>query len=287
MCEKKASTLLSSLKVSNILSYEEDQKQLFTQQWKSLCQQIKRKFDLCIVLDKTPELCQLYLAAKSGATARIGFGDGYNAPFLNIQLKNQSETANIFEQNRALTQLLGNTRQKIKWSVAKSTLKDIEHLLKQHSISQNSPLLGIDLPYLLSTFDKGWIMELIKCIKKDCRFSLFAFDALCAEQQTPSWISELNLKVIPQLSLPRAAALISLSDTIITGKSTLFAISTMLSAKNIAIFEKKDAKYYENSKTYIISYNNTPDRNTIEQVMKFLIKSDYKSQKKNNATTVK
>ncbi|KMQ52146.1 hypothetical protein CHISP_0827 [Chitinispirillum alkaliphilum] len=275
LCEENLAPFVSGFQNSETITFQPEEKDLFSPEWKKLYSEVSDLFDLCVMLEKNPDLSLLMLAAKTNAPIRVGYKKGNCSPFLNVCF-NQNETEKtISERNCFLASTLGAKNKKANWSISKTTTEALKQVLKEHSlpVSSSSSLIGIDLYFLSQNFEKGWVEDLIKEIKKIPDIHLYSFGGINSQAPLPSWARESGIKILPPLSVPRTTALIALSRTIITGKTTLFGMCSLLSATAIGIFEEEELRFYckgTTSKLKGIGYCNSPDHSTIEKIILFL-----------------
>ncbi len=281
LCEQLVYPLVSGFKDVAIQRYDRDDRSIFNKSWKMLCRSYAKKTDICIVLEKNPDFPVLYLAAKTFAPIKVGYGSGSLWPYINISINSSDPQKRISSQNCFLASTLGAKNKTVRWSTSKSTIEGARHQLKERSIQLSGQLVGLDLYYFSSLFERSWVEELVRRVQKLSDYSFYSFGALNEQIAVPQWISETGVVVVAPLTVPRTAALIATSRFIITGKSPVFGMGSLLSTDIIGIFEQSQQSLYCSDLEMVkaVPYIESPDDKTIDAVILQLNQGKEKKQK--------
>jgi ADP-heptose:LPS heptosyltransferase len=276
LCQRQVTPFFRMLTaVQDFIEYDCDQRYLFSKEFFRIGKMIgDGNYDVCALLDPHPHPSLLFLCGRSAAAVRIGFADvagGY--PFLNLQVRPSGKRAYSTDRGLLLASTLGATAQKkVRWTVAKEAISEVNLLLGEMKVDPSSRLIGIDAAYFFRTFDAQWTQSLITMLKdlrpKDLRRTCYLFSYEELDEKSSAWLVRHDLPVFTNLAASRCAALIYKSEFIVAGATVLFELADALHRPVVGIFNdfQFDAYCRESETTRGLRYERRPDQSVIDEV---------------------
>jgi ADP-heptose:LPS heptosyltransferase len=235
---------------------------------------LKEEFDLCLILEHTPDISLLYLAGKTAAAVRAGYSEaGGEFPFLNIHVNPSPERRNRTEQNKIMARALGASESiKVNWSITKETEEELSHTLRERKISFGARLVGIDAGLFLRSFGTDWTEMLCTRLRENSSVSYYFFIEDEPDEGVSPSLTSFGFPVFSNLSPPRCIALIARSAGIISGKSVFFELANMLGRPVVGVFDENQCALYcqESALTKAVTYSGEPDRSAVERIVVFV-----------------
>jgi ADP-heptose:LPS heptosyltransferase len=258
--------------VQDFIEYDCDQRYLFSKEFsrigKAVC---GGQFEVCALLDQEPHPALLYLCGQSAAAVRIGFvaaGGKGGYPFLNLQIRPSPERAYCTDRGLLLATTLGApVQKKVRWTVAKESVAEVNLLLGEMNVDASSRLIGIDAGYFLRTFGMQWTQALVDKLRSARGVSyLFSYEE--ADEKSSGWLARQGLPVFSGLPASRCAALVHKSEFIVAGATVLFELADVLKKPVVGILTDSqcDAFCRESETTRALRYDNRPDDSVIDEV---------------------
>jgi len=271
LCNSAVSSFVKNLQNVDIIEYDDEDSILFSHRFRELANEFNAQFDVCVMLEKAPDLPLLYLAGQTAAPVRAGYEIEGGYPFLNYRIKPSGNHVYAGDWNSAISTLFGTKPvRKIRWSVSKDTLEEVKTILKELSVPLTPPLIGVDLIYFVHTYGRSWSEALVKSMKASLHANLFIYSEMDPQPIDVPWYHQFGWPIVSDLSVPRIAALITMTNMMITGNTVLFAMTGLLEAPMIGLFEEKELNWNCPKMNHItgIAYHGEPDLNTIESIVK-------------------
>jgi len=269
LCEHNASSYVKMIPGLNIIEYDSEECRSFSQDFISLSQEFKHRIDICFLLEKNPLPALLYLTVITGAPIRLGYYGAGSYPFLNLRFRPDNNKKYLPEINNTLTTLFGISQSKrVRWSVARKTIEEIDQLIKESKINRSEKIFGLDPLWFYRKFGASWTEKLIKSICSINGNVLYLYTDEEPEDDELAWLSEQKLPVFSNLSAQRTAALLTKSELIITGNTILYALAGLLEKPAIGLFEDQEFETYCPQSHVLkgISYTKTPDQALVDQI---------------------
>jgi ADP-heptose:LPS heptosyltransferase len=256
--------------VTSVFSYEKSERYLFSREFSTMCTMMAREeFDIVCLLERRPDPALLSLVAASRAGIRVGYSGAAEFPILNVRIGSPGIKTHLAERNIQMAAVLGARRTgRIRWSVSKNTLEEVRIMLQEAKLLQQPFRGGIDIGLFSREFGREWTSALIEALHQtSINWYLYAENADAAMWARD--IETLTLPVFAGLSPSKLAALIRLSSVIISGKSVMFELASLLKRPAAGIFEESVcASHCRCDQTSAgISYIGSPDVQTIEQTV--------------------
>ncbi|HEX2959971.1 MAG TPA: hypothetical protein VHO70_24255 [Chitinispirillaceae bacterium] len=242
LCEQAIASVVNMIPGLSIIEYDIEDRIGFGSSFLNLSRQFRGSADICFLLDHQPELAVLYFAGSTRAPIRIGYHDSGDYPFLNLHVRPSAFKKYLPDWNCSIAQMFTSERENLQWCVAKKTIEEVEHLMKESGIKKDNRLAGIDVASLVNAFGETGASKFIStaCSLKTFKWYLYLSEEITAA----SWIQQFNLPVLSDFSVSRAAALVTLSELTITGNSMLYALATLLDRSAIGFFKESEIERY-------------------------------------------
>jgi ADP-heptose:LPS heptosyltransferase len=282
--------------VNDFIEYDCRQRYLFSKDFTRIGKAINNeRYDMCVMLDNDPPMALLYLCGQSAAAVRIGFaetgGVGSGYPFLNMQVKPSQRCAYSTDRGLLLASMLGaQVQTKMRWSVAKDSIAEVNLLLGEMKIDPSSRLVGIDAGYFLRVFGAQWTQSLIEklqdlwrdkssSVPATTRWTCYLFSYEEPDEKTSEWLGRHGLPVFSNLTASRCAALVNKSGFVVAGATVLFELADVLRRPVIGILTDSqfDAYCRESETTRGLRYSKRPDQSTIDTVGNYFTASTARS----------
>jgi ADP-heptose:LPS heptosyltransferase len=252
------------------IEYERRQRFLFSKEFDEWGKELHdEEFDLCLMLERSPDASLLYLAGKTAAAVRAGYCGAGEFPFLNLQVNPSSKQPYLADQNALMANVFGAPKAvPIGWSVSKETIDELSHMARELSISPAARLVGVDAEFLFNAFGAEWTRRLFDA------FSKSGDDVFCSlidgepSEELSEFLTSLNIPVFSNLSASRLAAILTRCVCTVSGRSVLFELANLLCKPVVGIFEKDSCSRYcrQSASTRGITYTAQPDHATIQSI---------------------
>jgi ADP-heptose:LPS heptosyltransferase len=269
LAETTCAPLAGLLAGVTIVEYPLDSKKLFSADFNDFNIRFSGMFDVCCLLTPTEDLPLLYCAGRTAAPVRIGYAGAGGEPFLNLHVNPLPSRVLASDWNSALAEVLGAKKLRaMKWLIAKETVAEIDHLLKEYHFDAKARPVGVDALFFRRAFGVVWADSCMDALAPLINNHGYLFAEATSDQAEITWLGRFNLPVVANLSIPQTAALAARSGLIVTGNSLLFGLAALLSAPAVGVFGKKERD--ENCPPLPtvkgITYEKKPDAGTIEEI---------------------
>jgi ADP-heptose:LPS heptosyltransferase len=259
---------------ATIIEYEPSERFLFSRQFEERGKFFSREeFDLCLVLEHSPDMSMLYLAGKTSALIRAGYTEAGEFPFLNMHVNPSREQRYRAEQNAVMARALGASEERaMHWSVSKETMEEISHMFQELKIPLSARLIGLDAGLFFRVFGQDWIEMLWARLRDNKIFTFYWYVGEEPDEALSSLLSSLGVPVFSNLSAPRSAALIGKSVGVVSGKSIFFELANMMRKPVLGIFEENERALYcqTSALTTAATYSGAPDSGVVDKVVLFV-----------------
>lgn len=259
--------------VNQVIEYNPDDRWLFTAGSRTVRSQIMREqFDTCLLLERNPDEALLFWCGSSGARLRAGYHGAAEFPFVNIQVKASTERSNRVQANRLLAEVFGCPKGVADhWVVAKQQLAEIRHMLGEFSLSAEKPLVGIEIDWLLTAFNKQWVLELVDAVRQAVGETggIYLFSYQSPDKGVGGLIAASGLPCITNLAIAQIAALVASTGVVVAGPSLLLVMAGLLKKPAIGIVTADECALYCESVAHLhpVVYSNRPDDTVLSAVI--------------------
>lgn len=242
LCEQSIASVVNMIPGLSIIEYDIEDRIGFGSSFLNLSRQFRGSADICFLLDHQPELAVLYFTGATHAPIRIGYHDSGEYPFLNLHVRPSVFKKYLPEWNCSIAQMFSNENENLKWSVAKKTIEEVEHLMKESGMKREPRLAGIDIESLLTTLGETGTLKFISTILSLKTFKWYIY--LSEGMTGASWIQQFNIPILSDLSVSRTAALVTMSELVVTGNTMLYGLATLLDTCAIGFFDDNEIERY-------------------------------------------
>ncbi len=267
-CETSVSLYIKMIPNIKIIEYFSGEMTSFAAESKEYIAELKDNFDLCILLDRNPDISMLFLVGSINAPIRIGFDSAGEYPFLNLRTRSASKKY-IADKNCMIAELFGKQTESLQMSVARKTLDEVDYLIKSSHLSINTGIAGIDILFFLKNFGERWSEDFINQLQQAYQGQIYFYISEKPKNGEVKWLKIQSVPSFSELTPSRVAALIFRSDFVISGNSILYGFASILNLPAIGFFRQEEFELYcpgtENLKGFI--YKETPDENCISRVL--------------------
>lgn len=272
LCEQRIAPYFNNFQGANsVIEYDVSERYLFSNHFSLLRKKLVKEYiDLCLFLERDPDLSLLYLVGQIQAKIRISYSDVGSFPFFNLQIKSTDRHTHLTEQNNIMSRILGaKLSNDIQWSVSKDTISEIKVMLKESSIPETDWLGGVDAQLFYYKYGMKWMDNLIENLTAQSNKRWYLYIRDIPEDSFFDWLKSKKIPVFSALSPPRLAALLKKTDLIISGKSETFELANLLQTTAIGLFEKNELQKYCKSTPISIGipYSIKPDEQTIKSII--------------------
>ena len=272
VCPTAHASFVSTLKNARLIKFNPAEFSLYSAEFNRLVGELTtRSFDICVTLERRYTLAHLYLVGLCRAHLRVGWDSGNCYPFLNIRLvASDREDVSEWERNLEAAKILeADVESRPRWALQKAAAEEVAQLLSENKLKKDPALICIDLASLEKNCGKDWCAEMMKALKgayglgRFCVFGGMEDDALASK--------EAPFPILPPMSIPKTAALISYTDVVIAGFGPMFGLSQISSkSKMVPVLSKKQlAKYCKkNERIMPVVFSETPGQEDIKTIMR-------------------
>jgi len=228
----------------NIVEYQKCDIDGFSSQLSNFTGQLRDVFDICILLDRKPQLSILSLVGSTNASIRAGYHEAGEYPFLNLRTRASDAERYLTDKNCSVAALFGKQTENLKISVAKKTLDEIDSHLREMHISSEHGLLGIDAAFFLNTFGKEWTERFIQNLQNKCRCTIYGFLNEEPSLHQSEFFKNLKIPFIVENSASKIAALVFRSNLVIAGNTIFYGLAATLDIPAIGFFKSNELVSY-------------------------------------------
>ena len=272
VCPAAHAPFVSTLKNSRLMKFNPAEFSLYGAEFNKLVAELSVKsFDICVSLERRCTLAHLYLIGLCRAHLRIGWDAGNSYPFLNIRLvASDREGVSEWERNLEAAKILeADVESRPRWGLQKSAAEEVAQILSENKLKKDPALICIDLASLESACGKEWCAELMKALKSASGLGRFCvFGGMDDEGRQPK---EAPFPILPPMSVPKTAALISYTDVVIAGFGPMFGLSQISSkSKAVPILSKSHAAQYckKNERVMPVVFSEKPGQDDVKTVIR-------------------
>ncbi len=271
LCEKRVAPYFKHFQnISALYEYNMDDRYLYSRDMLELQRLlIKEYIDICLFLERDPDLSLLYLTGQIQAKVRVAYRDTGSFPFFNLHIQTGNPGKHKTEQNNIMATSLGaEIHDDLHWSITKETVEEIVVMLKQSSIAETEWLGGIDVGLFYTGFGKNWTEELINCLAAFDNKTWYLYVSGTPEHSFIQWLRARHMPVFTNLPPSRLAALLYKSNCIISGKGIFFELANLLQRPAVGVFKENELRQYcrSGSQSTSVSFIKTPDETTISEI---------------------
>lgn len=271
LCEEKIAPYFNNLQgINTIMEYELSQRYLFSSQLLTLHKRISKEYiDLCVFLERYPDLSLLYLVGQIHAKVRVTYSEAGEFPFFNLRIQSVSRQIHKAEQNNLIARTLGAKLQKdLQLGVSRDKIDEIEIMLTDFSIATDAWLGGIDAQLFYFTFGREWTEDLITKLNLINNTVWYLYARSIPEHSFLAWLKAREMPVFYDISPSRLAALLHKTKLVLSGKTMLFELANLLNRPAIGLFQEQELNQFcrETSQSIGIPYTKRPDEQTILDV---------------------
>jgi len=272
ICPNAHTPFVSTIKNARIMKYNPVDFSIYGAEFNKLVAELSVKsFDICVMLERRYTLAHLYLAGLSRAHLRVGWDNGNGYPFLNIRLvASEREGVSLWERNLEAAKILdADVESRPRWGVQKSAAEEVAQLLSENKLKKDPALICVDLASLEEHCGKEWCLEMMRALKNTYGLGQFCVFGGMEEDNPPP--KEAPFTVLPPMSIPKTAALISYTDVIIAGFGPMFGLTQISSkSKMVPILSKEQhAKYCKkNERIMPVAFTDKPGQDDIRTIVR-------------------
>jgi hypothetical protein len=269
VCEENASNFIKMIPGITIIEYKKEEKDKLSPEFIELAAEFENKTDLCLLLDRKPHFSILYFVGITKAAVRAGYEEAGGYPFLNLKIRSSLNKGYISDSNCLLSQLFGLQTEMLRMAVARKTLEEVDHLLKESHINPNFALLGIDALFFLRQFGEKWLEQFLALLHKSYQGSTYLYISDELSDQEQQWFKKQNEVTFFELTAPRIAALIYRTDLVIAGNTIMYGLAAILNMTAIGFFTENEKEIYcpDTPKLKGIIYKGIPDEQTVSKLV--------------------
>ncbi len=241
ICPSAHTSFVNTFKNARVMKFNPAEFALYGAEFNRLVAELTVKsFDICVMLERRYTLAHLYLAGLSRAHLRVGWDSGNSYPFLNIRLvASEREGVSVWERNLEAAKILeADIESRPRWGVQKSAAEEVAQLLSENKLKKDPALICIDLISLENNCGKEWCADMMKTLKGSYGLGRFYVYGGTEEDNQPP--KEAPFPIMPPMSIPKTAALISYTDVVIAGFGRIFGLSQISSKSKMVPVLSKD-----------------------------------------------
>lgn len=242
-CPDTETSLLKMIPELEIVEYPKEESDRFAS-FGSFTRLFKNNVDICILLDRTPDISKISFVISTNSPIRAGYKDAGDFPFLNLKVGANPDEYYLPLRNSKMAEMFGKGIKSPKFSVSRKLIDDVEHMFKEQRISDDKGLIGLDAFYFLDKYGRQWFLKLVAQIEKDFAEQLYCYLSREPSQQEASFFINEKIRCITPLSESRLAALVTKSSMILSSNSVLYGLCAMFGTNAVGLFNNDDYKNF-------------------------------------------
>ncbi len=242
-CPDTGVSLLKMIPELEIVEYPTDEPDRFAI-FSFFTRQFKNNVDICILLDRAPDISKVSFVVSTNAPIRAGYKDADDFPFLNLKVGANPDQHYLPQRNCMMAEKFGKGFETIKFSVSRNLVDEVERMFKEQRISHDGELIGVDALYFLEKFGQQWFLKLVAQIRKDFSEKMYCYLSREPSQQEATFFTGEGIRCITPLVESRLAALVTKSSLILSSNSVFYGLGAMFGIKAIGLFSSSDYKIF-------------------------------------------
>ncbi|NLD94321.1 MAG: hypothetical protein GX639_16830 [Fibrobacter sp.] len=243
LCPDTGVALLKMIPELEIVEYPTDDPDRFIV-FSFFKRQFKNNVDICILLDRTPDIAKVSFVVSTNAQIRAGYKDTVDFPFLNLKVGANPDDHYLPQRNCMMAEKFGKGFKTLKFSVSKNLIDEVECLLKEQRISYGDGLIGVDALYFLDKYGQQWFLKLVALIKKEFSANIYCYLFREPSQKEVTFFTGEKIRCITPLVESRLAALVTKTSLIVSSNSVFYGLGAMFGIKAIGFFNSDDYKIF-------------------------------------------
>jgi ADP-heptose:LPS heptosyltransferase len=223
-------------------------------------------FDVCILLERNPDLALLHIVGKTGAPARIGYVDAGGYPFLNHEVRPDASTRYLADSDTALARAIGaQVPGSTQLALPREAREDVTQLLRDLHVPESGRLAVVDALACQRAFGSTWTDGLLAALSALAGVTWCCPGAAAATEAANSGLRERGVLLTPPLSVTRTAALLERSVLAVSGNTPLFFLASLQQRPAVGLFEQAELPLYFRPARQRASvvYSHAPDSQSI------------------------
>ena len=280
-CAETVSPFVKMIPDIAIVEYNEEEISGLATRFYNFTSQFKNRFDICILLERDPDLSMLSLIGSTNAPIRAGYEEAGGYPFLNLKARASSSNIYLPDKNCVMAELFGLQSDSLRMSVARNTQDEMDHLLKEIHVSPDHGLIGIDALFFMQRFGEQWLERFLSRLHQNCKSKLYLYIDRDLSLKELSWLKTQSIPCISELSAPKIAALVYRSDLVIAGNTVFYALAAVLNKSAVGFFNETEMNTYcpGTNKLKGHLYKDLPDEQSIIKIIDSVEKISAKKNK--------
>ncbi|MBD3239325.1 MAG: hypothetical protein GF331_01975 [Chitinivibrionales bacterium] len=225
-------------------------------------------FDLCFLLEKHPDMALLDIVGKTGARVRIGYDGACEYPFINYVVR-PSTSKSLVQRNCAMARSMGlKTGKRPRLLVAREAIQGVSRLLRDIGVDAAKPFLVIDGGEFVARFGSEWTASLVSALRAGAPATVCATGGSEGGEDSCREIAAAGAKMVPPLTVPRTAALLSKAVCVVAPHTILLRMATLLGKPSVAVLPDGEAGGGAPKELCTaVSYTNSPDAETVSRIV--------------------
>jgi ADP-heptose:LPS heptosyltransferase len=202
-------------------------------------------FDVCILLERNPDLALLHIVGKTGAPARIGYVDAGGYPFLNHEVRPDASTRYLADSDAALARAIGaEVPASAQLVLPREARESVALLLRDLHAPQSGRLAVVDALGCQRAFGSTWTEGLLAALGALPGVTWCCPGAADTTGSATTELHERGVLLTPPLSVTRTAALLERSVLAVSGNAPLFCLASLQKRPAVGLFEQAELPLY-------------------------------------------
>jgi len=138
------------------------------------------------------------------------------------------------------------------------------HLLRDLRIDPDAPLAVVDACGIARALGRPWTAGLLERLRAAVPLTFCSPLAHGEPDDTGRWLAGCGVTVVPPLTVPRLAALLSRSQLVVTGNSPALQLSALLARPGVAVLASAQIGYLRSGGSVrAVCYDGAPGETTV------------------------
>ncbi len=230
----------------------------------------RERFQVCFLLETRPDLSLLNLVGLSAARVRVGYEHAAEYPFLNHLVRPSESRPFLADRYGAMARSLGaGPARRSTLAVGREASEGVAHLLRDIQLEPSATLVCLDCCGMADACGRDWTAHLLSALREGLPATVCCPTQHGCSEDTTKWLHEQGVAVVPPLTVPRLAALLSRSALVVSGLGPMLRLATLLGRPAVGVMaeQSRDMHLPPGGRVLGVTYEQKPGERTAAAVV--------------------
>ena len=201
-------------------------------------------FDVCLLLNENADAEQLYLAGRTAARIRAGYGSTDDGVLLNLHVSPSQEHTGCADRNFAMARIFGaKSKPQVQWNLSSNAMSEVSRMMPECT-SDKKNVVGIDIGSLFVLCGQEWCNRLCRALTSNPLLCCYLYCSQSPGTSLLRFTEEFRCRFFQKLDIQRTCALIAQSRCFVTADRALLCAGSHIGDTIVGLLAEKDVSRY-------------------------------------------